>query len=51
MGTSRFWTTVADYVETYRHTVAGTKTLLDMLRAASPTDLGPTLRARFPTLY
>jgi hypothetical protein len=51
MGTSLFWNTVEDYVQSYRHKLGGTKKLLDMLDAASPTDLGPTLRARFPALY
>jgi Peptidase family M1 domain len=51
MGTSLFWHTVANYVETYGQKLGGTKKLLDMLDAASPTDLGPTLRARFPSLY
>jgi len=51
MGTSLFWHTVANYVETYGRKLGGTKRLLDMLDAASPTDLGPTLRARFPSLY
>ena len=42
---------VASYVTTYSHKTGGTKRLLDMLDAASPTDLGPTLRNRFPSLY
>ena len=51
MGTSLFWNTVESYVRTYGKKLGGTKRLLDMLDAASPTDLGPTLRARFPSLY
>jgi hypothetical protein len=51
MGTTLFWATIRDYLETYRHRIAGTKKLLDMLRDASPVDISPDLRARFPTLY
>ncbi|HXG26551.1 MAG TPA: hypothetical protein VNL94_06845 [Candidatus Binatia bacterium] len=51
MGTSLFWATVRDYLETYRHRIAGTRVLLEMLREASPADLLPSFRKRFPNLY
>lgn len=51
MGSSLFWATMRDYLETYAHGIAGTKKLLDMLQAASPVDLTPNFRSRFPTLY
>ena len=51
MGTSLFWHTVADYMSDYGQKLGGTKKLLDMLRAASPVDLTPTLADRFPSLY
>jgi hypothetical protein len=51
MGTALFWHTVAKYVADYSQKLGGTKRLLDRLRAASPTDIAPTLRDRFPSLY
>ncbi|HET9436237.1 MAG TPA: M1 family aminopeptidase [Candidatus Limnocylindrales bacterium] len=51
MGTEPFWSTMGAYVEANRHGLAGTRQLLEALRAASPVDLLPTLRARFPDLY
>jgi len=51
MGTERFWTALRGYVEAHRNGLGGTRELLEALRAASPVDLLPTLRARFPTLY
>ena len=51
MGTTRFWATVRDYLNTHRFGLAGSKQLLEMLRVASPVDLTPDLKARFPTLY
>jgi hypothetical protein len=51
MGTERFWAALRDYVEANRLGLGGTRELLDALRAASPVDLAPTLRARFPDLY
>jgi hypothetical protein len=51
MGTDRFWTALRDYVEANRFGLGGTRQLLEALRAASPVDLTPTLRARFPDLY
>jgi aminopeptidase N len=51
MGTDRFWAALAGYVEAHRFDLGGTRELLEALRAASPVDLLPTLRARFPDLY
>lgn len=51
MGTERFWTALGDYVEANRLRLGGTRQLLDALRAASPVDLLPVLRSRFPKLY
>ena len=51
MGTDRFWIALRDYVEANRFGLGGTRQLLEALRAASPVDLTPTLRARFPDLY
>jgi hypothetical protein len=51
MGTDRFWSAVGGYLEDHRFALAGTKVLLDALMKASPVDLGPILRARFPALY
>ena len=51
MGTDRFWTAMHDYVEAHRDGLGGTRQLLETLRAASPVDLLPTLRGRFPDLY
>jgi len=51
MGTERFWAALRDYLEANRFELAGTRQLLEALRAASPVDLTPTLRARFPDLY
>ena len=51
MGTTRFWTAVKGYIQANRNRLAGSRQLLEALRVASPVDLGPTLRARFPSLY
>jgi Peptidase family M1 domain len=51
MGTDRFWAALRDYAEANRFGLGGTRELLEALRAASPVDLAPTLRARFPDLY
>jgi aminopeptidase N len=51
MGTDRFWTALHDYLEANRFGLAGTRQVLEALRAASPVDLLPLLRARFPSLY
>lgn len=51
MGSSRFWKALAGYLETNRLGVGSTRQLLEAIRAESPVDLLPLLRARFPTLY
>ena len=51
MGTERFWGALRDYLTANRFGLGGTRQLLEALRAASPVDLLPTLRARFPSLY
>ena len=51
MGSDRFWPAIRDYLEANRFGLAGTRQLLDVLQAASPADLLPILRARFPSLY
>ena len=51
IGTARFWRAMAAYLEANRNAIGGTRQLLEALRAASPVDLLPILRARFPTLY
>ena len=51
MGNERFWTTMGAYVISHRNALGSTSELLESLRAASPVDLLPTLRARFPGLY
>lgn len=50
MGTTLFWNTVEDYVQTYSHRIGGTKRLLDMLQDASPVPF-TNLSDRFPSLY
>lgn len=51
MGEDRFWAALRDYVQANRFGLAGTRQLLEALRAASPVDLLPMLRGRFPSLY
>ncbi|MCI0582343.1 MAG: hypothetical protein L0227_05505 [Chloroflexi bacterium] len=51
MGTDAFWTALGGYVEANRNGLGGTRQLLEAIQAASPVDLTPTLRARFPDLY
>ncbi len=51
IGTEAFWAAMHDYLEANRYGLAGTRQLLETLRAASPVDLLPTLQARFPSLY
>lgn len=51
MGTDTFWGAMGAYLTDHRFGLAGTRTLLDALVKASPVDLGPILRARFPALY
>ena len=51
MGTTKFWAAMASYLKANRYGLPGTKVLLDTLQKASPVDLTPLLRKRFPTLY
>jgi hypothetical protein len=51
MGTTRFWQAVTGYVQANRYRLAGSRQLLEALRVASPVDIMPILRARFPSLY
>jgi hypothetical protein len=51
MGTDRFWATLRTYIDANRNGIAGTRPLLQALRDASPVDLLPLLRPRFPSLY
>ena len=51
MGTTRFWSALAVYLERYRFQLVGTKDLLETLREGSEANLLPILRTRFPTLY
>jgi hypothetical protein len=51
MGSDRFWTAMAVYLVANRDGLGSTKVLLETLRAASPVDLLPMLRGRFPDLY
>ena len=51
MGTARFWAAIHDYLEANRLGLAGSRQLLETLRAASPVSILPILRARFPSLY
>ena len=51
MGAALFWATLRTYLEANRNGIAGTKALLEALREASPVDLLPLLRPRFPRLY
>ncbi|MEO5704408.1 MAG: hypothetical protein ABIZ52_00330 [Candidatus Limnocylindrales bacterium] len=51
MGTNRFWAAMGSYLETNRYGLGGTRKLLETLRAASPVDLMPLIRPRFPNLY
>jgi len=51
MGTNRFWEAMGAYLETNRYGIGGTRLLLETLKAASPVDLMPLIRPRFPNLY
>lgn len=51
MGSPVFWRAMGAYLEANRYRLAGTRQLLEALRAASPVDLMPLIRPRFPTLY
>jgi hypothetical protein len=51
MGTTAFWTAMRAYLNEYRGEIAGTKELLETLRAGTKANLLPVLRSRFPSLY
>ncbi len=51
MGDTAFWRGLRAYLAAERWRIGGTRQLLDALDAATPLDLRPTLRARFPSLY
>ena len=51
MGTARFWSALAAYVQANRLDFGGTLALLEALRDASSVDLRPLLAPRFPSLY
>ena len=49
MGSAVFWTALRRYIADNRYGIAGTRTLLDALDAATPLDLWSTMfRSRFP---
>ena len=51
MGSSAFWTALRGYVADHRYGIAGTRSLLDAVDAATPVDLWSTMfRSRFPRL-
>ena len=51
MGTNAFWKAMGGYLDANRYGMGGTRLLLDALQAASPVNLLPLIRPRFPTLY
>ena len=51
MGTATFYATLRRYLADHRWGLVHTRTLLDALDAATPTDLAAGWRTRFPTLY
>ncbi|HSG85405.1 MAG TPA: cell wall-binding repeat-containing protein, partial [Candidatus Limnocylindrales bacterium] len=51
MGDTAFWRGMRTYVDANRLGVAGRRSLLDTLDAATPLDLRPTLAPRFPAWY
>ena len=51
MGSKPFWAAMQGYVADHRWGISHTRTLLDALDAATPLNLRPTWRARFPSLY
>ena len=49
MGSSAFWTALRGYIADNRYEIAGTRSLLDSLDAATPIDLWSTMfDRRFP---
>jgi hypothetical protein len=51
MGSAAFWRGLRTYIAENRFKIAATKTLLDTLDEATPLDLVPRYRPRFPRLY
>ena len=51
MGSAAFWRGLRGYVAANRFGIAATRTLLQALDDATPLDLVPTYRPRFPRLY
>ena len=51
MGSATFWAALRKYVGDHRFAIVTTKTLLDALDDATPLDLVPSYRPRFPRLY
>jgi hypothetical protein len=51
MGSKPFWAALRGYVADHRWGLSHTRTLLDALDAATPLNLRPMWRHRFPSLY
>jgi hypothetical protein len=51
IGSSAFWAGLREYVAAHRYGMTTTKQLLDALDDATPLDLVPAYRARFPRIY
>jgi len=51
IGNDAFWAAVRGWIDDHRHGIASTRSLLDALDAATPTDLSARYRARFPGTY
>ena len=51
MGTTVWWNALKSYVAANRYGLVTSRTLLDALDDATPLNLEPTFRARFPGLY
>ena len=50
MGSTAFWRTLREYVAAHRYGIVTTPTLLKTLDDATPVDLSPMFRPRFPRL-
>lgn len=51
MGDAAFWAALRGYLQDHRFGIGGTRALLQALVDGSTVDLGPILRARFPSLF
>jgi hypothetical protein len=51
MGTTAWWRALKEYVAAHRDGLVTNRAVLDALDAATPLDLEPTFKARFPSLY